>query len=83
MEDDGIEEPSISYQRLMQDLFTVQRQALVELRNAGDISYDSDAQGRARAGPRGIAAGDLRPMTFAGNGGCTARTRIEEERWER
>jgi CPA1 family monovalent cation:H+ antiporter len=40
LEDDGIEGQSVAYQRLMHDLFAVQRQALVELRNAGTISND-------------------------------------------
>jgi Na+/H+ antiporter len=39
-DDDGIEERSMSYQRLMHELFTVQRSALVELRNSGEISND-------------------------------------------
>ena len=40
LEDDGIEDQSFAYQRLMHDLYAVQRQALVELRNAGVISND-------------------------------------------
>lgn len=40
VEDDGIEDQSVAYQRLMHDLYAVQRQALVELRNAGVISND-------------------------------------------
>ena len=39
-DDDGIEERSISYQRLMHELYAVQRRALVELRNDGTISND-------------------------------------------
>jgi monovalent cation/hydrogen antiporter len=37
---DGIENRSLSYQRLMHELYTVQRHALVELRNGGEISND-------------------------------------------
>jgi CPA1 family monovalent cation:H+ antiporter len=39
-DEDGIEDRSLSYQRLMHELFVVQRQALVELRNSGAISND-------------------------------------------
>jgi CPA1 family monovalent cation:H+ antiporter len=37
---DGIENRSLSYQRLMHELYDVQRQAVVELRNSGEISND-------------------------------------------
>jgi monovalent cation/hydrogen antiporter len=41
MEDEeGIEERSLSFQRLMHVLYTAQREAVVELRNSGDISSD-------------------------------------------
>jgi CPA1 family monovalent cation:H+ antiporter len=41
MEDeDGIEDRSLNYQRLLHELFTVQRHALIELRNGGTISND-------------------------------------------
>jgi monovalent cation/hydrogen antiporter len=39
-DDDRIEDRSMSYQRLMQDLYVVQRRALVQLRNGGEISND-------------------------------------------
>ena len=39
-DEDGIEDRSIAYQRLMRELYVVQRQALVELRNSGAISND-------------------------------------------
>ena len=39
-DEDGIEDRSLSYQRLMHELFTAQRQALVSLRNEGTISND-------------------------------------------
>jgi monovalent cation/hydrogen antiporter len=39
-DDDGIEDRSIAYQRLMHELYTVQRRAVVELRNGGEISND-------------------------------------------
>jgi monovalent cation/hydrogen antiporter len=39
-DEDGIEERSLSYQRLMHDLYAVQRNAVVALRNAGEISND-------------------------------------------
>jgi CPA1 family monovalent cation:H+ antiporter len=37
-DEDGIEERSLSYQRLMHELYVVQRRALVTLRNDGEIS---------------------------------------------
>jgi Na+/H+ antiporter len=37
---DGIEDRSLAYQRLMHELYVVQRQAVVELRNGGEISND-------------------------------------------
>jgi monovalent cation/hydrogen antiporter len=39
-DEDGIEDRSLTYQRLMHDLFTVQRRELVQLRNGGTISND-------------------------------------------
>jgi monovalent cation/hydrogen antiporter len=39
-DDDGIEERSITYQRLMHVLYTAQRTAVIDLRNNGDISSD-------------------------------------------
>jgi Na+/H+ antiporter len=39
-DDDGIEDRSLAYQRLMHELYTAQRQAVVELRNGGEISND-------------------------------------------
>jgi len=38
--DEDIEDRSHAYQRLMHELFTAQRRALVELRNRGEISSD-------------------------------------------
>jgi monovalent cation/hydrogen antiporter len=40
LDDDGIEDRSLAYQRLMRELYTVQRRAVVELRNSGEISND-------------------------------------------
>jgi CPA1 family monovalent cation:H+ antiporter len=40
IEDDGIEDRSIAYQQLMRSLYVAQRQAVVELRNSGDISAE-------------------------------------------
>jgi monovalent cation/hydrogen antiporter len=40
IEDDGIEDRSLSYQRLMHLVFDAQRDALVALRNAGEIAND-------------------------------------------
>ncbi len=40
IEDDGIEDRSIAYQQLMRALFDVQRRAVVELRNSGEISAE-------------------------------------------
>jgi CPA1 family monovalent cation:H+ antiporter len=37
-DEDGIEDRSVSYQRLMHEVFTAQRLALVELRDGGEIS---------------------------------------------
>jgi monovalent cation/hydrogen antiporter len=39
-DEDGIEDRSLTYQRLMHELFAAQRRAVVELRNAGTISND-------------------------------------------
>jgi Na+/H+ antiporter len=39
-DEDGIEDRSLAYQRLMHELYTVQRRAVVELRNRGEISSD-------------------------------------------
>jgi monovalent cation/hydrogen antiporter len=39
-DEEGIEDRSLAYQRLMRELYTVQRQAVVELRNRGEISND-------------------------------------------
>ena len=39
-DEDGIENRSLSYQRVMHELYTVQRRAVVELRNGGEISND-------------------------------------------
>jgi monovalent cation/hydrogen antiporter len=40
-EDDGYEDRSLSYQRLMRELLEAQRRALVRLRNEGEISSDT------------------------------------------
>jgi CPA1 family monovalent cation:H+ antiporter len=37
---DGIEEGSLAYQRMMHEIYAVQRQELVRLRNAREISAD-------------------------------------------
>jgi Na+/H+ antiporter len=39
-DEDGIEDRSLAYQRLMHELYTVQRRAVVQLRNSGAISND-------------------------------------------
>jgi Na+/H+ antiporter len=39
-DEDGIEDRSLAYQRLLHELYTVQRRAVVELRNSGAISND-------------------------------------------
>jgi Na+/H+ antiporter len=39
-DDDGVEERSLAYQRLMHELYAVQRRAVVDLRNGGEISND-------------------------------------------
>jgi CPA1 family monovalent cation:H+ antiporter len=39
-DEEGIEDRSLAYQRLMRELYVVQRQVLVELRNSGAISND-------------------------------------------
>jgi monovalent cation/hydrogen antiporter len=39
-DDDGIEDRSVAYQRLLIELYRAQRRALVELRNAREISND-------------------------------------------
>jgi CPA1 family monovalent cation:H+ antiporter len=40
MEDDGTEDRSQAYQRLLRELLVAQRQAIVRLRNQGKISND-------------------------------------------
>ena len=40
IDDDGTEDRSLSYQRLLHELYTVQRRALIQLRNDGEISND-------------------------------------------
>jgi Na+/H+ antiporter len=39
-DEDGIEDRSLSYQRVMHEIYAVQRRAVVELRNGGSISND-------------------------------------------
>ena len=39
-DEDGIEERSLSYQRLMHILYTAQREAVLDLRNRGEVSSD-------------------------------------------
>ena len=39
-DEDGIEERSLAYQRLMHEVYAAQRAALVELRNSGEISAE-------------------------------------------
>ena len=39
-DEDGIEDRSLAYQRLMHELYGAQRAALVELRNCGEASGD-------------------------------------------
>jgi len=39
-DDEGIEERSLAYQRLMHSLFDAQREALVDLRNRGELSAE-------------------------------------------
>jgi CPA1 family monovalent cation:H+ antiporter len=39
-DEEGIEDRSLAYQRLMHELYRVQRRAVVELRNGGEISND-------------------------------------------
>jgi CPA1 family monovalent cation:H+ antiporter len=40
IEDDGSEDQSVAYQRVMHEIFTAERAALVELRNSGGISAE-------------------------------------------
>lgn len=39
-DEDGIEERSLQYQRLMHRIFDIQRETLTELRDGGDVSSD-------------------------------------------
>jgi CPA1 family monovalent cation:H+ antiporter len=39
-DEDGIEERSLQYQRLMHQIFDIQRETLVELRDGGDVSSE-------------------------------------------
>jgi monovalent cation/hydrogen antiporter len=40
LENDGAEDRSLAYQRLLRELLQAQRQAIVQLRNQGRISND-------------------------------------------
>jgi monovalent cation/hydrogen antiporter len=40
MDDDGIEDQSLAWQRMMHDVYNAQRQELIRLRNEGEISSD-------------------------------------------
>jgi CPA1 family monovalent cation:H+ antiporter len=40
IEDDGIEDQSMAWQRMMHDVYSAQREELVRLRNSGEISSD-------------------------------------------
>jgi CPA1 family monovalent cation:H+ antiporter len=39
-DEDGVEERSLAYQRLMREIYVAERAALVELRNRGDVSAE-------------------------------------------
>ena len=39
-DEDGIEDRSLAYQRLMHEIYAAQRRALVELRNSGEITNE-------------------------------------------
>ena len=59
MDPDGdgkIEKRSLKYQRLRRELIDAERHAIVELRNAGEISDEVMRRDRARPRPRGLAA---------------------------
>jgi CPA1 family monovalent cation:H+ antiporter len=43
-DEDGVEARSLSYQRLMREIFTAERSALVELRNEGEVSAEAIAR---------------------------------------
>jgi monovalent cation/hydrogen antiporter len=39
-DEDGLQEGSLLYQRMMHEIYAAQRHALVELRNSGEISSE-------------------------------------------
>ena len=59
-DEDGIEERSMAYQRLMHRVFEAQRTRLVELRNQGADLQRRDASAGTGTGPGGVAAGGVK-----------------------
>ena len=60
-DEDGLEEGSLAYQRMMHEIYAAQRQALVEpAQHPRDLGR-GHAPRRARARPGGVAAGGLSP----------------------
>ena len=56
IEDDGYEDRSLAYQQTLQAVLAAQREALVRLRNDGEISNEVMNRVVQRARPRGVAA---------------------------
>ena len=54
----------MAYQRLVRELLDAQRAALIDLRDERRHQRRRPAPDRARARPRGLAAGDLKPVPF-------------------
>ncbi len=68
-DEDGLEEGSLAYQRMMHEIYAVQRQELLRLRNTRQISSDVMRRDRARARSRGAAPRGLtakRPLCGGG-----------------
>ena len=60
LEDEGAEDRSLAYQRLLRELLEAQRQAIVRLRNQGQISNDVMHRIERELDLGGQPAGDLR-----------------------
>ena len=75
-DEDGIEERSLAYQRLMHELYAVQRRAARRAAQRRRDQQRRDAPDRAGARPRGVAAGELSasavPRYEAGGAGTSA-----------
>ena len=81
-DEDGLEEGSLAYQRMMHEIYAAQRQALVGLRNTPRDLGRGHAPRRARARPGGVAAGGLsaRPSRWPARPAGVRRSRTRPPR---